>query len=52
MRTVAIIQARLGSSRLPNKVLADLAGDTMLARVVARLFAARTIDEVDRKSVV
>ena len=44
MRTVAIVQARLGSSRLPGKVLQDLAGDTMLARVVARLRAARTIE--------
>jgi spore coat polysaccharide biosynthesis protein SpsF len=46
MRTVAIVQARLGSSRLPGKVLQDLAGDTMLARVVARLRAARTIDDI------
>jgi spore coat polysaccharide biosynthesis protein SpsF len=46
MRTVAIVQARLGSSRLPGKVLHDLAGDTMLARVVARLRAARTIDDI------
>ena len=37
----AIVQARLGSSRLPGKVLADLAGDTMLARVVQRLRAAK-----------
>lgn len=46
MRTVGIIQARLGSSRLPGKVLQDLAGDTMLARVVARVRAAHSIDEV------
>ncbi|HET9989040.1 MAG TPA: glycosyltransferase family protein [Kofleriaceae bacterium] len=46
MKTVAIVQARLGSSRLPGKVLQDLAGDTMLARVVARLRAARTIDDI------
>jgi len=46
MRTVAIVQARLGSSRLPGKVLQDLAGDTMLARVVVRLRAARTIDDI------
>jgi spore coat polysaccharide biosynthesis protein SpsF len=46
MRTVAIVQARLGSSRLPGKVLADLDGDTMLAHVVGRLRAARTIDEI------
>ena len=46
MRTVAIVQARLGSSRLPRKVLADLAGNTMLGRVVERLRAARTIDDI------
>ncbi len=46
MRIVAIVQARLGSSRLPGKVLQDLAGDTMLARVVERLRAARTIDDI------
>ncbi len=46
MKTVAIIQARMGSTRLPNKVLADLGGKPMLAQVVARVRRARTIDEV------
>lgn len=45
-RTVAIIQARMGSTRLPGKVLAELGGATMLAQVVRRLRAARRIDEV------
>ncbi len=37
MPTVAaIIQARMGSSRLPGKVLEDLAGQTVLAHVIAR----------------
>jgi spore coat polysaccharide biosynthesis protein SpsF len=45
-RTVAIVQARLGSTRLPGKVLAEIAGDTMLAQVVRRLRTARRIDEV------
>ena len=37
MRTVIIVQARMGSSRLPGKVLLDLAGEPMLVRVVNRL---------------
>lgn len=45
-RVVAIVQARMGSSRLPGKVLELLAGESMLARVVARLRAATTIDDV------
>jgi spore coat polysaccharide biosynthesis protein SpsF len=46
MRTVAIIQARMGSTRLPGKVLLDLAGDPMLARCVERTRRARMLDEV------
>ena len=45
-RVVAIIQARMGSSRLPGKVLKDLAGETMLARVISRLRATNLINEV------
>jgi spore coat polysaccharide biosynthesis protein SpsF len=45
-RAVAVVQARLGSTRLPGKVLCDLAGDSMLARVIARLRATTTIDDV------
>jgi spore coat polysaccharide biosynthesis protein SpsF len=37
VRTVAIVQARMSSSRLPGKVLMDLGGETVLARVVHRL---------------
>lgn len=44
MRVVAIIQARTGSTRLPGKVLEDLAGEPMLARVVTRVRRA-TVDE-------
>ena len=46
MKTVAIIQARMGSTRLPNKVLADINGSPMLARVVRRVRQARTLDQV------
>jgi spore coat polysaccharide biosynthesis protein SpsF len=43
---VAIIQARMGSSRLPGKVLLDLAGEPMLVRVVERTRLAKTLDKV------
>lgn len=46
LRTVAIIQARMTSTRLPGKVLADLAGDPMLARVVRRVQRANSLDDV------
>lgn len=46
MRTVAIIQARTGSTRLPAKVLKYLAGKTVLEHVVARVKAAPLVDEV------
>jgi spore coat polysaccharide biosynthesis protein SpsF len=46
MRAVAIVQARMGSTRLPGKVLCDLAGMTMLARVVDRLRDSQTLDTI------
>jgi spore coat polysaccharide biosynthesis protein SpsF len=46
MKIVAIIQARMGSTRLPGKVLMDLGGETVLARVVGRLRRARRINEI------
>ena len=45
MITVAIIQARLGSSRLPGKVLLDIGGQSMLARVVRRVARAHTLHQ-------
>jgi spore coat polysaccharide biosynthesis protein SpsF len=42
----AIVQARMGSSRLPGKVLLDLGGEPILGRVLTRLGRASTIDEI------
>lgn len=42
----AIIQARCGSTRFPNKVFADIAGKPLLWHVVDRLKYAKRIDEI------
>ena len=46
VKTVAIIQARVGSTRLPGKVLKDLGGQTVLARVVNRTRRASLLNDV------
>jgi len=46
MRVVAIIQARMGSTRLPGKVLRPLCGHSVLAQVIGRVQAAEGIDSV------
>ncbi len=43
---IAVIQARATSQRLPGKVLADLAGAPLLARVIDRARAAEFVDKV------
>jgi spore coat polysaccharide biosynthesis protein SpsF len=43
-RTVAIIQARMGSTRLPGKVLLPLLDEPLLAHVVRRVSRARSVD--------
>lgn len=45
-RTVAIIQARLGSTRLPGKVLLPLLGEPVLTHVVRRVARASSVDAV------
>jgi spore coat polysaccharide biosynthesis protein SpsF len=44
--TLAIIQARMASSRLPGKVLLDICGKPMLERVLDRVKLARSIDNI------
>jgi len=46
MKITAIVQARMGSTRLHGKVLMDLGGKTVLARVVERLRRATRVDEI------
>jgi len=46
LHSVAIIQARMGSSRLPGKVLLDIAGKPMLRRVIERVQCAKMLDEL------
>lgn len=42
----AIIQARMGSNRLPGKVLKKISGKTLLEHLINRAGKARTIDKV------
>lgn len=46
MKKTAVIQARLSSTRLPGKVLLDLAGVPLLTRAYERVLKARTIEQV------
>ena len=46
MAATCIIQARLGSTRLPGKVLEPIGGKPMLAHVVERVSRARSVGKV------
>ena len=46
MKTVAIVQARMGSSRLPGKVMRSVGGRPMIDLILARLSLARSVDRI------
>ena len=46
MKYLAMIQARCGSTRLPNKVLKDLCGKPALQRMIERVQKSKMVDEV------
>lgn len=46
MKAVAIIQARMGSRRLPGKVMKTLGGDSVLAQVVKRVRTCSLLDDI------
>lgn len=46
MKYLVMIQARCGSTRLPNKVLKDLCGKPALQRMIERVQRSKLIDEV------
>jgi len=46
MKIGIILQARMGSSRLPGKVLKSLAGKPMLCHIIDRLKLCKQVDEI------
>lgn len=46
MKIIAIVQARMGSKRLPGKILMEIEGKPMLWHVVKRVSSSRLIDAV------
>src|SRR5436190_2186445 len=44
--TLAIVQARMSSTRLPGKVLADVEGEPMLALLLRRLSRSQEVDSI------
>ena len=46
MKVVAVVQARMGSTRLPNKVMKLLAGRPLIEVLLARLSKSQEIDQI------
>lgn len=45
-KVVLILQARMGSTRLPGKSLFDLAGEPLIGRLIERVLRCKNIDEI------
>lgn len=45
-KIVAIVQARMGSTRFPNKVMQPICGTPMIGLLLGRLSKARSIDQI------
>ena len=46
MKVVAIVQARMGSTRLPNKVMRHISGIPMIELLLSRLANAKEVDQI------
>lgn len=46
MKIVALVQARMGSTRLPNKVMKPMCGVPMIGLLLTRLAQAKEIDQI------
>ena len=46
MKVLAIVQARMGSTRLPNKVMKSISGVPMIELLLSRLVRAKEVDQI------
>jgi glutamate-1-semialdehyde 2,1-aminomutase len=46
MKVIAIVQARMGSNRLPNKVMKPIGGAPMIELLLARLAMTKRVDQI------
>ena len=46
MKVVELVQARMGSTRLPGKVLRPIVGKPMIELLLTRLSKSKEIDEI------